>query len=331
MAQYQPLVTALINTFNYGRFLPFAINSVLNQTYPRIEIVVVDDGSTDHTADVFAQYADRIRAIRTENGGQAHAFNVGISAARGELVMLLDADDMWLPEKVERMVDLAEKRPKAALLYHRFQNMLRNGQKVGDPGPIPLINGNYASGFLRSGGSWWVPIASVQTLRTDHVRRALPFPTYAVREGADAMVADYCALTTELASLPEALTLRLLHGSNFYAAGRDGHEYRSRAVRESDIRRIDWRLFSLQQLMKRFGREIKLDVKRHEWRVTNLYWIGHASFWSVLRACMLGPEHNLRHRWDRLKWVVGLKKQYRDELGRRRRLNPFNNNWKRVG
>jgi glycosyltransferase involved in cell wall biosynthesis len=308
----QPLVTALINTYNYGRYLPLAINSVLNQTYPHIEIIVVDDGSTDHTADILAQYASRVRAIRTENGGQGHAFNIGIAAARGDLLMLLDADDMWLPDKVDRMVEFAGSRPNAGMLYHRYQNIDTSGRNVGDPQPFPLIDGNYRSKYLRSGGTWWSPIASVLTLRTEHIRRALPFPTYAVREGADTIVTDYCALTTEIASSPEALTLRVLHGSNLYATGRDGHYYRSKEIRESDVRRIEWRMFSMQQLMKRSGQDIVLDLNRNEWRMTNLYWLGRASFWGVLRACLLSPEHNMKLRFERLKWVIGSKRMYRD-------------------
>src|SRR5215469_3272736 len=103
----QPLVSALINTYNYARYLPFAINSVLRQTYPNIEIIVVDDGSTDHTPEVLEQYRDRVQVIRTHNGGQGHAFNLGIGKANGELLMLLDADDFWAPQKVQLMVDLA--------------------------------------------------------------------------------------------------------------------------------------------------------------------------------------------------------------------------------
>jgi glycosyltransferase involved in cell wall biosynthesis len=312
MTADQPLVTALINTYNYGRYLPLAINSVLNQTYEHIEIVVVDDGSTDHTPDVLAQYAKRVRAIRTENGGQGHAFNVGIAAARGDLLMLLDADDMWVPNKVARMVEFAESRPNADMLYHRYQNIDASGRKVGDPQPFPLIDGNYRSKYLRSGGTWWSPIASVLTLRTDHIRRALPFPTYAVREGADTIVTDYCAVTTEIASLPEALTLRLLHGSNLYASGRDGYYHRSKEIRESDVRRIEWRMYSMQQLMKRLGEEITLDLNRNEWRMTNLYWLGRTSFWRVLRACLSSPEHDFKLRLERLKWVIASKKMYRD-------------------
>jgi glycosyltransferase involved in cell wall biosynthesis len=308
----RPLVTALINSYNYARFLPFAINSVLNQTYPNIEIIVVDDGSTDHTSAVLAQYGNKIRPVRTENGGQGHAFNIGIPLATGELLMLLDADDMWLPEKVERMVEFAAQRPRAALLYHRYQNIDVQGNEVGLPQPFPLINGDYRASYLRSGGTWWSPITSVLTLRTDHIKRAIPVPTYAVREGADTIITDYCAVTSELASLPDALTRRLLHGSNLYAAGRDNFHYRSREIRESDVRRIEWRVFAMRQLMERLGIEFNVDVNRNEWRATNLYWLGRASFWTMLRAVLLSPEHSFALRWERLKWIVAGKRVYGD-------------------
>lgn len=280
----QPLVTALINTHNYARYLPLAINSVLTQTYPKIEIVVVDDGSTDHTAEVLAQYGDRVRAIRTENGGQGHAFNVGIGNANGELIMLLDADDTWMQEKVQLMVDLAAKFPKAAMLYHRFQNIDRDGGYNGPPQPIGLRSGNFRHTFLRSGGSWEHPIASVLTLRTEHIRRALPLPTYAVREGADAIISDYCVLTSEIASLPDALTLRRVHGSNLYATGREGFFDRSKATREGDVRRVEWRIFSLQKLMQRLGDTVEFDLDRNEWRLINMFILGRASFWRLVKA-----------------------------------------------
>ena len=312
MSTYRPLVTALINTYNYGRYLPFAINSVLAQTYPNIEIIVVDDGSTDHTGQVLAQYADRLRALRTQNGGQAHSFNVGIPLARGELLMLLDADDMWLPEKVERMVELAARRPEAAMLYHRFQNIDKHGTKLGPPQPYPLIDGDYRSKYLRSGGTWWSPITSVLVLRTEHIKRALPIPTYAHREGADTILTDYCAMTTDIASLPEALTLRLLHGANLYAAGRDNFDYRAKEIRESDARRIEWRMFSMRKVMERFNPTFEIDVDRNEWRSTNLYWLGRASLWSAVRNCLMSPEHSLMFRLKRLRWVLASKRMYRD-------------------
>lgn len=312
MSSDRPLVTALINTYNYGRYLPFAINSVLNQTYRDIEIVVVDDGSTDHTREVLAQYGDRIRVIRTENGGQGHTFNVGIPQARGELIMLLDADDTWLPAKVERMVAFAAQQPQATLLYHRFQNVDKKGRELGEPQPHTLTNGDYRSKYLRSGGTWWSPITSVLVLRPELVRHALPIPTYAVREGADTLIADFCAVSGEIAATPEALTLRRLHGSNLYAAGRDDRSYRSRQIRESDVRRIEWRMFSLRQVVKRNGRDFHVNLDRNEWRVTNLYWLGRASLLKVMWASLRCPEHSLKFRWERLKWVMSGKKKYRN-------------------
>ena len=312
MSADRPLVTALINTYNYGRYLPFAINSVLNQTYPNIEILVVDDGSTDHTPQVLAQYGDKIRVLRTENGGQGHTFNVGIPQASGELIMLLDADDTWLPTKVERMVELAARHPKAAMLYHRFQNVGKNGQTLGDPQPFTLTSGDYRSKYLRSGGTWWSPITSVLVLRPEHVKKALPIPTYAVREGADTLITDFCAVSSQIAAHPEPLTHRRLHGSNLYAAGRDDRSYRSREIRESDVRRIEWRMFSLKQVVERNGGQFNINLDRNEWRVTNLYWLGRASLLKVMWASLRCPEHSMKNRWDRLKWVMGLKKLYKN-------------------
>lgn len=308
----RPLVTALINSYNYARYLPFAINSVINQTYPNIEIILVDDGSTDFTPALAAQYGHRVRWVRTENGGQGHAFNVGIPLARGELIMLLDADDCWMPEKVERMVAMAARHPRAALLYHRFQNIDPHGKEVGPPQPVPLISGDYRRTYLNSGGTWWSPITSVLVLRTAHIQKAIPIPTYAVREGADTIIADYCVVTSEVASEPDALTLRLLHGSNLYAAGRTRYLYRSREIRESDVRRIEWRMFAMRQLMDRLGIRFDVDIDRNEWRTTNLYWLGRASFWSMLRACMLSPEPGIHRRLERLRWIIKGKRLYRN-------------------
>jgi glycosyltransferase involved in cell wall biosynthesis len=310
MAADRPLVTALINTYNYGRYLPFAINSVLNQTYPNIEIIVVDDGSTDQTPRVLAEYAGRVRAIRVENGGQGQAFNIGIPQARGELLMLLDADDMWLPEKVERMVGLAAKRPDAGMLYHRYYNIDQKGNVTSPPCPPSPVDGHFRSKYIRGGGHWWCPITSVLTLRTHHIKQALPIPTYAVREGADTVVTDFCAMTTEIASIPDVLTHRRLHGSNLYAAGRDNTWQRTKEIRESDVRRVEWRMSTLRQIFERLGEKFDVNMERNEWRTTNLYWLGRVPLWRACIGCMVNGEHGIMDRWRRLKGVVAVKRIY---------------------
>ena len=97
-------VSVIIPTYNYGRFIGEAIESVLAQTCPIAEIIVVDDGSTDGTEDVVRRFGDKIRYIKQPNAGVCAARNKGIEISSGELIGFLDADDSWLPEKVEKQV-----------------------------------------------------------------------------------------------------------------------------------------------------------------------------------------------------------------------------------
>jgi glycosyltransferase involved in cell wall biosynthesis len=106
----RPLVSVVIPNHNYARFLPEALDSVLKQTYPEIEILVVDDGSTDDSLDVLRRYHGRMRLFRQPNSGVSRARNLGIRESRGELVAFLDSDDAWLPEKLAKQVDLFESR-----------------------------------------------------------------------------------------------------------------------------------------------------------------------------------------------------------------------------
>jgi glycosyltransferase involved in cell wall biosynthesis len=102
----RPMVSILINNYNYGRFLGEAIDSALAQTYPNIEVIVVDDGSSDNSREVIAHYGARILPLLKTNGGQASALNAGFDVCTGEIICLLDADDLFKPEKVERVVEI---------------------------------------------------------------------------------------------------------------------------------------------------------------------------------------------------------------------------------
>jgi len=106
-----PLVSVVIPAYNAAAYIRDAVDSVLTQTYPNIEIVVVNDGSTDDTAAVARSYGSRVRVFDQENRGIAGARNTGIRHALGSIIALLDADDVWLPERVERCVEVLQSDP----------------------------------------------------------------------------------------------------------------------------------------------------------------------------------------------------------------------------
>ena len=101
----EPLVSCIVPVFNGERYLAEALDSVLTQTYRRLESIVVNDGSTDGTSEVIAQFGARIRCVEQPNSGLAAARNRGIAAAAGDFIAFLDADDLWLPEKISCQMD----------------------------------------------------------------------------------------------------------------------------------------------------------------------------------------------------------------------------------
>src|SRR5688572_19409564 len=88
-----PLVSVIINNYNYGRFLVFAIDSALNQTHKNVEVIVVDDGSTDGSREIIMGYERQVKSIFKENGGQASALNKAYEISNGDIILFLDSDD----------------------------------------------------------------------------------------------------------------------------------------------------------------------------------------------------------------------------------------------
>ncbi len=124
-------ISVIIPTFEYGRFLGEAIDSALAQTHPPLEVIVVDDGSTDETPRVVASYGNRIRSIRQRNQGLSAARNAGIEAARGDYLAFLDSDDVWMPRKLERQLARFESDPALGLVHCGAETVNREGRTLG--------------------------------------------------------------------------------------------------------------------------------------------------------------------------------------------------------
>jgi len=132
-----PRVSIIIPTHNRSKLLRVALESALGQTYPNIEIIVVDDGSTDDTAAVVAQYTGRVNYIKQANQDVAAARNTGIRVASGEYLTFLDDDDLILPTKIARQVRVLASRTRVGLVHCRFYYADENGNYLHEVGILP--------------------------------------------------------------------------------------------------------------------------------------------------------------------------------------------------
>jgi len=211
-----PLVSVIINNYNYARFLGDAIDSALRQTYPRTEVIVVDDGSSDKSREIMASYGNRIIPVLKENGGQASAFNEGFAVSRGELICFLDSDDMFLPLKVAEMVAARRQFPNAILYYHRLRVIDARGIPQGGPWPLNLWSGLIRDRVERSGGWWPRPTTSGLCFSRRYLERVLPIPVEGFRLCADAYVGDLAPFIGPIAGVPGILALYRQHGGNYW-------------------------------------------------------------------------------------------------------------------
>jgi glycosyltransferase involved in cell wall biosynthesis len=117
-----PLISCIVPVFNGERYLREALESIFQQTYRPLEVIVVDDGSTDGTVVVAQSYGERITYVQQANAGPAAARNLGLSRVRGEFVAFLDADDLWHPEKLDRQMAHLQARPELDLCITHVQN-----------------------------------------------------------------------------------------------------------------------------------------------------------------------------------------------------------------
>jgi len=213
-----PFVSVIIDTYNYGQYIEDAVHSVLQQTFPaeEMEILVVDDGSTDDTALRLKKFSDAILYLRKANGGQASAFNFGFKHARGEIVVLLDADDVWLENKLQRVCETFEKTPQAEMVYHRTYLWNGNGQTSADPYFVP-VNG-YVPGSRAAMLRYPMVGTSCLAFRQRALQRLRPVPE-TLRSQADAYLTALVVFVAPVAAVPEFLAKYRVHGANAFQMG----------------------------------------------------------------------------------------------------------------
>ena len=152
------LISVIIPTYNSAKFLSQAIDSAIKQTYQHLEIIVVDDGSTDNTKEIIKRYIPKINYIEQINAGPARARNAGVYHARGQYIAFLDSDDIWLPNKIEMQMKVFSEKPDIALVYGKIVNFNNNTNEDLAEFPQECYSGNIFDHLLRE---QLIPLPSV--------------------------------------------------------------------------------------------------------------------------------------------------------------------------
>ena len=112
-----PKISVVIPVYNGSKYIEETLNSVLNQSYKDFEIIVIDDGSTDNTSEIVNRFPSPVRLIQNKHNGKSFSRNIGIRAARGELISFVDADDLWMPNKLEVQIEYLKNHPEFEWIY----------------------------------------------------------------------------------------------------------------------------------------------------------------------------------------------------------------------
>lgn len=218
----EPLITICVLDYNYGRFLADAIDSALAQDYEHIQVVVVDDGSTDESPQVIARYGDRVRGVRKDNGGQGSAVNAGFAAADGDVVMFLDADDILSPGIAGAVADAFARQPGLAKVQFRMALADLAGEPLGlvvPPRPGQLPSGDLRDHVVRFRNYAWQP-TSANAHPAWVLRQMLPLPEATYPTHCDSYLAELVPLFGPVRSLDDIGLRYRLHGSNDFAGRR---------------------------------------------------------------------------------------------------------------
>ena len=216
----KPFFSVIISNYNYGAFIGEAIESVLNQIFPSedVEVIVVDDGSTDNSREKITTYAGSVKAIFQENRGQASALNAGIEQSKGRIIAFLDADDYWHPSKLDFIYREFVKSPAIDFVYH-FMNVVDNTGRIVDryvyPDPFSASRPQetYLDRYLRGSLPWFSPTSGM-TIRADCLKKACPIPE-GFRIGADLYLHYILPFhIRELSLIRKPLGYYRLHGGN---------------------------------------------------------------------------------------------------------------------
>jgi len=302
-----PFFSVLIDTYNYGQYIEEAIGSVLAQDFPaeEREVLVVDDGSTDDTQERVQKFGNAIRYLRKANGGQASAFNFGFEQARGEVVALLDADDLWLPEKLGRVYEAFERHSAAGMVYHRTY-LWKGAEETSEDTYFIPVSGNVPES-RRALLQYPMVGTSCLAFRQNALRELLPVPE-ALRSQADAYLTALIIFVAPVAAVPEFLGKYRLHGANLFQMNED------RVLRSQVEHRMAMRAALLSSI--------------HDWLAKHGQEAGSPEIRTYLKQWTKAQERdgfalNVPGRWKYFEHLIEFPQIYGEIMTGRHRANSY--------
>lgn len=215
-------ISVIIPNYNYAQFIGPCIDSVLNQSEPAHEIIVVDDGSTDHSHQVISAYGDKIIAIFQENAGQAAAISHGFSRATGDIIALLDSDDVFAFGKIRLIKELYANHPEIGWLFHALEPVtfdevnayLEHSKQLTGTRPYPV---DQRERMRKDGKSDYIsPATSGLTFKRSLGEAIFPLPKATSIYISDHYIKYYCLAVSPGMDCGVALGAQVIHGSNLY-------------------------------------------------------------------------------------------------------------------
>jgi glycosyltransferase involved in cell wall biosynthesis len=214
-----PRVSVLVNTYNHEAYIAQALQSVLDQDFPpdQMEIIVVDDGSTDSTPEIIRPFLPRIRYIRKQNGGQVSAFNVAVAEACGEIIAFLDGDDYWAPSKISSILNTFERNPGIACVGHAYHEVDADGRIIATMLPTTDRVTLKDASLAQSSSLLGVFLGTSRlSIRRSILEKTLPVPPEL--PFFDTFVYSQAVAISGAVLLPQPLCYYRLHASNLYAS-----------------------------------------------------------------------------------------------------------------
>ncbi len=268
MIKNSPLVSVLINNYNYGRYLRASIDSALHQTYSNKEILVVDDGSTDSSRKIIASYGDKIIPILKENGGQTSTYNAGFIKSKGSILILLDADDTLLDGALEKIVPFFNKKDIVKVHWPLLivdekgksegAFMPKSQLSEGDLKKIVIENGPQSYTSSPSSGNAW---------SRNFLKKIFPFPeiernTEFGSAGADDSMSSLAPLFGKVGTIKDPQATYRIHSESDYSGKSFDAKIRHQVI-FSKFR---------SELFKDHCKRLNIDIKNCNW-VTDVWFL----------------------------------------------------------